>query len=342
MGKFLLRRLVFGLFVLFFVVTATFFLSRVVPSDPTQKWVGFRATAEQKAAARIELGLDKPLYVQYISYLKNLVKGDLGVSITSHRPVAEELKEAIPKTIELVVMSMTLAFFLGLPIGVYSATKENTIFDHLGRFISVSFISLPAFWVALMLQISFSASLGLLPLSGQMDTIIEITNPVQSVTGFSILDSLLTGNMEAFKNIILHSILPVFTLMAYSFGLTSRMTRSILLEVLNEDYIRASRAYGIKERLVIWRYAIKNILGTLATVLALAAGYALVNTFVIEAIFGWPGVGSYIARSVINMDYPAVIGVTLFAAISYVILNLIADIVVALDPRARYAEGGNQ
>lgn len=342
MGRFLLRRLVTGLFVLFFVVTATFFFVHVVPSDPAQKWVGFRATAEQKAAARIELGLDKPLYVQYVSYLKNLVKGDLGVSITSHQPVAKELKEAIPKTIELVVMSMTLAFLLGLPIGVYSAIKENTIFDHLGRFISVSVISLPAFWVALMLQIIFSTYLGLLPLSGQMDTIIKITNPVQLVTGFSILDSLLTGNMEAFKNIILHSILPVFTLMAYSFGLTSRMTRSILLEVLNEDYIRASRAYGIKERLVIWRYAIKNILGTLATVLALAAGYALVNTFVIEAIFSWPGVGSYIAHSVINLDYPAIIGVTLFAALSYVTLNLIADIIVALDPRIRYAEGGNQ
>ena len=341
MGKYILQRLITGVFVLFFVVTVTFFLSHVIPSDPAQKWVGAHATDEQKAAARIELGLDKPLYIQYTSYLKNLVKGDFGISITSHRPVAIELKEAIPNTVELVALSIIFAFFLGLPIGVYSASKENTIFDHLGRLASVSVISLPVFWVALMLQIIFSTGLGLFPLSGQMDTIIKLTNPLQRVTGFSILDSLLTGNMEAFKNIISHYVLPILTLMSYPLGLTSRMTRSILLEVLNEDYIRASRAYGIKERLVIWRYAIKNVLGTIATVLALSAGYALVNTFVIEAVFSWPGIGNYLARSVVNLDYPAIIGVTLFASLSYIILNLIADIIIALDPRIRFTEGGN-
>lgn len=342
MVKYILRRLGTGFFVLLFVVTITFFFTHIIPSDPAAKWVGAHATTEQKAAARIELGLDKPLHVQYVSYLKDMVKGDFGVSILTHRPVAQDLKEAIPKTLELVIISVVISFFLALPVGVYSAIKENTIIDHLGRFLSVSVISLPVFWVALMLQIIFSTYLKFLPLSGEMSTIIKITHPLKGVTGFSILDSLLTGNIEAFKDIILHSILPIFTLMAYPFGLTSRMTRSILLEVLNEDYIRASRAYGIKERLVIWRYAIRNVIGTIATVLALASGYALVNTFVIEAIFSWPGVGTYIARSVINLDYPAVIGVTLFASLSYVLLNLLADIILAFDPRIRYSGESNQ
>ncbi|MDD2574067.1 MAG: ABC transporter permease [Firmicutes bacterium] len=341
MWKFIIRRVAIGIFILFVVVSTTFFFSRIVPSEPAQKWVGAHATEEQIEAAKIELGLDKPLYSQYIKYLGDLLKGDFGMSIVSHRPVSLELKNAIPNTLELVILSVILAFAIGLPIGVYSAIHENTIFDHLGRFISVGVISMPTFWVALMLQIIFSTKLGLLPLTGQMDTILKLTNPLDKITGFAMLDSVITGNWRVFKDLILHAILPILTLMSYSLGLTSRMTRSILLEVLNEDYIRASRAYGIKERIVIWKYAIKNVLGTVTTVLALSAGYALVNTFVIEAVFSWPGIGSYISRSVINLDYPAIIGVTLFASVSYIILNLIADIIVALDPRIRFVKGGD-
>jgi peptide/nickel transport system permease protein len=338
-GKYILHRVITGLFVLFVVVTVTFLLARVVPSDPAQKWVGAHATAEQKAEAIKELGLDKPLHIQYINYLKDLFKGDLGLSIVSHRPVRDELKDAIPNTLEIVFFSVILAFIIGLPVGVYSAVKQNTILDHLARFFSVGVISMPTFWVALMLQIILSTKLGWLPLTGQMDTILHITNPLQRITGFTILDSLLTGNWPVFTNVVWHSILPILTLMSYPFGLTARMTRSILLEVLNEDYIRASRAYGIKEGLVIWRYAVRNVIGTVTTVLTLSAGYALVNTFVIEAVFSWPGIGNYIARSVVNLDYPAIIGVTLFASLAYVILNLFSDIIIAMDPRVRYVEG---
>lgn len=339
MGRYILRRMVTGIFVLFVVVTVTFLLARVVPSDPAQKWVGAHATADQKAEAIKELGLDKPLTVQYSTYIKDLFKGNLGLSIVSHRPVSLELKEAIPNTIEIVFLSVILAFILGLPVGVYSAIKENTIFDHIGRFISVGIISLPAFWVALILQIVFSTKLGWFPLTGQIDTVLNLTNPLQRITGFVMLDSILTGNWPIFINVIRHSILPIITLMSYPFGLTARMTRSILLEVMNEDYIQASRAFGIKERLVVWRYAVKNVVGTVTTVLSLSAGYALVNTFVIEAVFSWPGIGNYIARSVVNLDYPAIIGVTLFASLAYVVLNLFSDIIIALDPRIRFAEG---
>lgn len=340
MVKFVLRRLATGVFVLFAVVTLTFLMAAVVPSDPAQKWVGAHATEEQKAAARIELGLDKPLFERYVTYVGNLLRGDMGTSICSRRPVYVDLKEAIPNTIELVFWAVTFAFIIGLAIGVYSASNENTIIDHLARFYSVGIVSMPMFWVGLMLQIIFSSRLGLFPLTGQVDTIVRLTHPLTRVTGFAILDSVLTRNWPVFKNLLAHFVLPLLTLMSYSLGLTARMTRSMLIEILNEDYIRASRAYGISERIVIWRHAIRNVLGTVVTVLALSAGYALVNTFVIEAVFSWPGVGNYIARSVVNLDYPAIVGTTVFASISYVLLNLLADIVIALDPRVRHAQGG--
>jgi peptide/nickel transport system permease protein len=341
LGKFLARRLFTGAFVLFVVVTVAFLLAAVVPSDPAEKWVGPHATSEQKAAARIELGLDKPLVVRYVNYLVNLVKGDMGMSIVSHRPVSVELAEAIPNTLELVIWSVALAFLAGLFLGVYSAYKENTALDHFSRFFSISIISTPSFWLALILQIIFSSTLHWLPLTGQMDTVLKLTHPLTEVTGLPLLDSIITGNWTVAGNLALHMVLPVLTLSSFSLALTARMTRSILLEVLNEDYIRAARAYGLKERVVLWRHAIKNVIGTVVTMLALSAGNALVNTFVVEAVFSWPGVGNLIARSVMNLDYPAIIGVTVFAAIAYVLLNLVADIVIALDPRVRLAQGGN-
>lgn len=339
MGKFIIKRLAGGVLILLVAFTLTFFFSRVVPSNPAQKWVGAHATKEQLKAAEIELGLDKPIFEQYTVFFKNMLKGDLGVSIVSHRPVAIELKEAIPNTLELVFISVIIAFFIGVPIGVYSANNANTIFDHSGRLFSVGILSMPTFVVAILLQLFFSSKLGWLPIAGQMETMTKILYPVQNVTGLVMLDSVITGNWVAFKDIALHSILPVLTLMAYPLGLTARMTRSILLEVLNEDYISAARAYGIKEHIVIWVYAVKNVIGTVVTVLALSTGYTLVNTFVIESIFSWPGVGSYIGTSVVNLDYPAIIGVTLFAAVAYVLLNMTADIIIALDPRIRLIGG---
>lgn len=339
MGKFLLRRIITGILVIFFVITVTFVISRVIPSDPASKWVGAHATYEQKEAAIIELGLDKPLWEQYKIYVGSLLRGDLGVSITTHRPVLDEMLECIPNTIELVLLSTLLAFVIGLPIGVYSAVHENTIFDHLGRFFSIGIISMPSFWIALMLQIILATKLGWLPLTGQMDTMVSLLHPIEKVVGLPMLDSVLTGNWIAFKNLARHAVLPVLTLMAYDLGLTARQTRSILLEVLNEDYIRAARAYGIKERFVIWRSAVKNILGTLTTVLTLAIGQALVATFVMESVFSWPGIGSYISNAVMNLDYPAIIGVTMFSALAYVFLNFLADLVVAIDPRSRIMGG---
>ncbi|MCR4432758.1 MAG: ABC transporter permease [Caldiserica bacterium] len=335
MLKFILKRLALGVLVILGVVIVTFIMTRVVPSNPAAQWVGPRATPEQIQAAKRELGLDQPLYIQLGIYIKNLFTGNLGKSLKTHQPVIEELKNYLPATIELVLLSTVIAALIGLPLGVISAKKKDRWLDHFSRFFSVGAVSLPTFWVGLFLQLIFYRWLGVLPLGGELSTNIKLFYQVPHVTGFLLLDSLITGNMVIFKDALLHFILPGITVALYPIGLVARMTRSALLEILGEDYIRAARSYGLPESTVLWSYALKNSLGPTITVLTLSIGYTLTNTFLIEAIFSWPGIGSYIATSILSLDYPAIMGVTIFAALAYVVLNLIADIIIALDPRVR-------
>lgn len=335
MIKFILRRLALGILVILGVVIVTFIMTRVVPSNPAAQWVGPRATPEQIQAAKKELGLDQPLYIQLGIYVKNLFTGNLGKSLKTHQPVIVELKNYLPATIELVLLSTLFAALIGLPLGVISAKQKDHWLDHFSRFFSVGAVSLPTFWVGLFLQLIFYRWLGVLPLGGELSTNIKLMYQIPHVTGFLLLDSLITGNMVVFKDALLHFILPGITVALYPIGLVARMTRSALLEILGEDYIRAARSYGLPERTVLWSYALKNSLGPTITVLTLSIGYTLTNTFLIEAIFSWPGIGSYIATSILSLDYPAIMGVTIFAALAYVLLNLIADIIIALDPRVR-------
>lgn len=335
MKKYIFKRILLGLLVLAGVVTITFFLTRVLPSNPAAQWVGPRATPEQIAAAIKTLGLDKPLIVQYKTYVLNLLKGDLGVSLRSKQPVLTELKTYVPPTLELVLISTVFAVIIGIPLGLYSAKKKDKLLDHFCRFFSIGAVSLPTFWVALFLQLIFYRWLQLLPLGGQLDAKLKLMYEVPKITGMLTFDTLITGNMTLFVDALKHIILPGITISLYPIGLVARMTRSALLEILGEDYIKAAKSYGLKDNLILWKYALKNSLGTTATVLALSVGYTLVDTFLVEAIFNWPGVGNYISTAVMSMDYPAIIGVTLLSASSYVILNLIADIIIAVDPRVR-------
>jgi peptide/nickel transport system permease protein len=335
MKKFILRRLLLGIIVLFGVTIITFFLTRVLPSDPAAKWVGPRATHEQIAQATIDLGLDKPLYVQFIRYFEDLLQGDLGNSLRTRRPIIEDLKDYLPATIELVFLSTIAAVFIGIPLGVISARNKDKMIDHISRLFSVGVVSLPTFWVGLIFQLVFFRILGIFPLAGQLSTEIKIMMEIPEITGFLIFDSLITGNFKIFFDALWHIVLPGITIGLYPVGLVARMTRSALLEILSEDYITAARSYGLSERVVLWSYALKNSIGSTSTVVALSIGYTLVNTFLVEAIFSWPGIGSYIATAVLGLDYPAIMGVTLFSAFTYVILNLIADIIIALDPRVR-------
>ena len=335
MKRYIIKRVLLGLLVMIGVVTITFFLTRVIPSNPAAQWVGPRATQEQINAATIELGLDKPLYIQFEKYVVGLLKGDLGYSLKTKQPVINELKTYIPPTLELVLVSTILAVIMGIPLGLYSAKKKDKMLDHFCRFFSVGAVSLPTFWVALFLQLIFFRWLQLLPLGGQIDTKMKLLYEIPHYTGLLTLDTLLSGNKALFIDSLKHIVLPAITISLYPIGLVARMTRSALLEILGEDYIKAARSYGLKENLVLWKYALKNSLGTTATVLALSVGYTLVNTFLVEAIFNWPGIGNYISTAVMSLDYPAIIGVTLFSACSYVVLNLLADIIIAIDPRVR-------
>ena len=335
MKKYIIKRVLLGLLVLVGVVTITFFITRILPSNPAAQWVGPRATREQIDAATIELGLDKPLLVQFKTYIFDLLHGNLGVSLRTKQQVTSELKTYIPPTIELVLVSTILAVIVGIPLGIYSAKKKDKLLDHFCRFFSVGAVSLPTFWVALFLQLIFYRGLKVLPLGGQLDAKLVLLYNVPDVTGLLVLDTLITGNMTLFVDALKHMILPAITISLYPIGLVARMTRSAMLEILGEDYIKAARSYGLKENLILWKYALKNSLGTTATVLALSIGYTLVNTFLVEAIFNWPGIGNYISTAVMSMDYPAIIGVTLFSACSYIILNLLADIIIAIDPRVR-------
>jgi len=307
----------------------------VLPSNPAAQWVGPRATQDQIDAATIELGLDKSLPVQFQKYIVDLLHGNLGVSLRTKQPVVNELKSYIPPTLELVLISTMLAVLIGIPLGLYSAKKKDKLLDHLCRFFSVGAVSLPTFWVALFLQLIFYRWLQVLPLGGQLDAKLKLLYTIPHYTGLLTIDTLISGNMTLFFDALKHIVLPAITISLYPIGLVARMTRSALLEILGEDYIKAARSYGLNENLVLWKYALKNSLGTTATVLALSIGYTLVNTFLVEAIFNWPGIGNYISTAVMSMDYPAIIGVTLFSACSYVILNLLADIVIAIDPRVR-------
>lgn len=335
MLKFVIKRILMGLVVIFGVILITFVMTRIVPSKPELQWVGNRATQEQLAAARVELGLDKPIPVQFAIYIKDLLHGDMGLSLQTKRPVADEIRENFPPTMELVLIATFFSVIFGLALGVLSANNKDKWQDHLCRFLSVGSVSLPTFWTAMLLQILFYKVLKLLPVGGMLSKNTELFYTIPHVTGFLLLDSLITGNFYVFQDALVHFILPSFVLMLYPMGSVARMTRSAMLEILNEDYIKAARSYGLRNKKVLWKYALKNALGPTATVVALSIGYTMMNTFLVEAIFNWPGIGSYISDAVMNMNYPAIMGVTIISAILYVILNLIADIIVALDPRVR-------
>jgi len=335
MLSFITRRLLLGILTIFGVILITFILVRVVPSDPAAQWVGGRATPQQVAVAREELGLDKPIYVQFEHYIKDLLKGNLGYSLMTHQPVVEELKKRFPATLELVFISCIIALLIGIPLGLISAKDKNSWIDHFSRFFSIGAISIPTFWLALVLQLIFFMFLGLLPSGGQLSMKIKLFQTVPNITGFILVDSLITGNFAILKDFLKHLILPAICVGAYTIGLVARMTRSALLEILSEDYIKAARSYGLPERLILYSYALKNSLGPTITAVTLAMGYALMNTFLVESVFSWPGIGKYIADAVVCLDYPAIMGVTIFAACAYILLNLIADIIISLDPRVK-------
>ena len=328
------RRLFFLILVLFGLSIITFTLTKIVPVDPTVIWSGDRASKEVIQKIRIDFGLDKPVPMQYYLYVSNLLKGNMGKSFTTKHFVIDDVKQFFPATLELVIFAWLFALFIGIPVGIYSAVKSNTQIDHIGRFFSLSGVSLPLFWLGLLLQILFFKKLGWFPLQGRIGTTTAIFHPLQSITGLYILDSLFTWNWIALKDALWHISLPAITLAFSAIALVTRMTRSCMLEILSKEYITMEKAYGLPDRKIYFVYALKNALVPIITIVALAIGNNFLGAILVETVFDWPGLGRYAVRSILAADFAPVMGVTLIIGTIYVFLNLLVDILYALiDPR---------
>jgi peptide/nickel transport system permease protein len=332
--EYIIRRLAMAVLVVISVSIITFFIARVIPSDPAAAWVGAHPTREQIAQAREQLGLDLPLHEQYLRYMRALLHGDLGTSVRTHQPIATDLKTFLPATMELVLAGMVMAVVIGIPLGVLSGARKGSLLDHLTRLLSIAGVSMPTFWLGLLLQLFFFGRLGLLPLGSRLSTEVALYHPVEQITGFHLIDAALTGNWVALKDALTHVLLPAFTLGTYAIGLTIRMTRSTMIEVLGEKYILAARVAGIPERVVLFVLALKNAIIPTITVLGLSFVYSLTGAILVEVIFSWPGLGSYVTDAVLSIDFPVIVSVTLVVTLFYVFINLFLDLVQAmLDPR---------
>ena len=311
----------------------TFGLSHLVPADPAIVAMGDHATDEQIEAFREKYGLNRPIPEQYWIYVTNLLRGDLGISLRTRRPVADDLRAFFPATFELSLTALVLSILIGIPAGVVSATARNRLPDHVVRILSLIGGSVPIFWLGLILIGFFYGRLGWLPGGARIDS---FTPPPPEVTGLFTIDSLLAGDYEAFWSSLQHLFLPALALGYFSTAIIARMMRSSMLEVLGQQYVLAARAKGLGQRKVVWHHAARNALIPTVTTIGVTFGSLLSGAVLTETIFSWPGLGRYATSSVTSLDFPAVMGVTLLAALVYTLTNLVVDMGYQwLDPRIR-------
>jgi peptide/nickel transport system permease protein len=334
--RYLARRGALAIGVIAGVVILTFMIARIVPGDPATTWVGPHATASQINRVRHELGLDRPLPVQIGLYLKGVLSGNWGISIHTHRPVLADIGTAAPASLELVTAALLIAVAVGIPFGLLSARRPGRALDQAIRAGSILGVSMPIFWMALIFQLVFSQKLHLLPVTGEYEPNVAFAHPLRTFTGMPVVDSLISGNWSMLQSTLSHLILPTLVVAAYPAGVIARMVRASVLDTLGDTHVQMVRALGFSERAVFARFAMKLAWNPVMAVIALVFAYSLVNTFLVESIFDWPGLGSYAAASISSLDTPAIVGVTLFIAIVYVVSNLIVDVgQAALDPRIR-------
>jgi peptide/nickel transport system permease protein len=319
--------------VLLGVSIVVFFMVRAIPGDPAQIMLGQQATQEQVQQIRENMGLDKPIFVQYGLFLKDALRGDLGDSIVTGRPVTTELLTRLPATLELTAFAMLIAILVGIPVGVISAVRQYSLLDKSTSVLALTGISMPIFWLAMILVVIFGVNLELLPFPGRLDPTTGIT----SITGLVLVDSLLTLNFAGFWDGLLHLIMPALALATIPMAVIMRMTRSSMLEVMNEDYVRTARAKGVVPWRVVFKHALRNAMLPTITVIGLQAGLLMGGAIITETIFSWPGIGLYAYNSISARDYASVQGVVLYGALLFVLINLLVDILYAiLDPRVRY------
>jgi peptide/nickel transport system permease protein len=338
MGKarFIVGRVLLAVVVLVGVSIVTFAIARLVPSDPAALWVGPHAKRPQVEAARIKLGLDRPLYIQYFRYMGEVVRGDFGISIQTHRPIIDDVRIRLPATLELVLCSMVITVIVGIPLGVLSGAWKGGGVDHFSRIFAVVNVSLPVFWLAMILQLLFARELDLLPTTGRVSREISLFSPVTQITGFYLLDTALTRNWTAFRDALVHIILPAVTLSSYGIGLSIRMTRATMIEVLDQKFIMAAWAQGLDRRTIYFRLALKNAIVPTLMVLGLSFVWNLTGSMLVEIVFLWPGLGTYLATAVLAGDFAVIVSLALVVTVFYVFVNLALDLLQAMiDPRVR-------
>ncbi len=332
MGKFILRRLLETIPVIFGVSVIVFGLIRFIPGDPAVTILGERATAESIAALRERLGLERPLVEQYVIWVGNMVRGDFGRTIRGNLVLSNEIASRFPATIELSLVSLFLATILGVPIGILSAVKRNSWFDTSSMFLALLGVSIPIFVLGLLLIFFFGVYLGWLPFVGRIASSVAL----ERTTGLFLIDSVISGNFVAFQNVLSHLVLPSITLMTIPLAIIARITRSSMLEVLNQDYIRTARSKGLAERFVINKHALRNALLPIITVIGLQLGTLLSGAVLTETIYSWPGIGKWLYDAILGRDYPIIQTVTLMIACIYVFANLSVDLLYSIiDPRVR-------
>lgn len=335
MLAYLLRRLGYLIFVVWGVGFAAFFISRVVPADPAAAALGQNAREEQIEAYREQYGLNDPVVVQYVTYMGRLFQGDLGTSLRTRRPIIEDLKDYFPATLELTLAAMLIALVVGLPAGLVAALYQNKPVDLLVRTLALLGGATPVYWLAIIMLNLFHVQLGWLPGPGRLDAYLFAP---ETVTGILSVDALLARDYEVFRDALRHMILPAVVLGAFSTALLARMVRSAMLEVLSQDFIRTARAKGLRSGRVVVKHGLRNAALPILTVSANVLGSLLTGAVLTETIFSWPGIGSYATSSAIGLDFPAVMGVTLVAGLTYALINLLVDLLYAFfDPRISYA-----
>jgi peptide/nickel transport system permease protein len=332
MLRFVVRRLLLLVPILLGLSILVFLWIRALPAGPAQSLLGERATPETIAQIERQYGLDKPIYVQYWRYLKTVGSGDLGTTIRSRRPVSDELKERFPATIELTVAALLFAVLLGIPLGFVAAKRYGTWVDHSSLVLSLLGISIPVFFLAILLKYIFAVELGLLPTVGRISVLIDIDHP----TNFYTVDALIAGNLAAFWDVLKHLMLPAIALGSIPLAIIARITRAAVLDVQNEDYVRTARAKGLAPRIVDFRHIFRNALLPITTIIGLQTGLLLSGAVLTETVFAFPGMGTWLVEAIRQRDFPVLQGGILFVSVVFVLVNLLVDISYALiNPRIR-------
>jgi peptide/nickel transport system permease protein len=332
--SYIARRLAWLVFILLGVSTLTFAISHIIPADPVRAAVGQQASQEEVLRLTHELGLDQPVHVQFGRYLARLLRGDLGYSLVTRRPVLQDLLEFFPATLELVLVSLAFMVLVSIPVGVVSAAGRGRFVDLVTRVPTIIATGVPIFWLGLLGQFAFYYYLQILPFGGQLAT---TTAGFPRTTGFLLVDSILAGNFALLRQVMVHLVMPVFVLSIGRVAVIARLTRASVLEVLNQDFIRTARSKGLATRVVLLKHALKPALLPILTEIGLQFGWLLSGTIIVESIFAWPGIGTYAFSAINSHDLPAIMGVTLLLTFFKVTTNLGVDVLYTfVDPRIRY------